>query len=80
MLHAYHNCCTNGTCNVFLWQSFRNHQIIRIKKVKPVLLKKKKNGSQLSMSKISSLPAHSVSENNAPSSLVQKYSTSPKII
>ncbi len=40
MLHAYHKCCTNGTCNVFLWQSFRNHPIIWIKKVKPVLLKK----------------------------------------
>ncbi len=37
-----HKCCTTGTCNVFLWQSFRNHQIIRKKKVKPVLLKKKK--------------------------------------
>ncbi len=28
MLHAYHKCCANGTCNVFLWQSSRNHQII----------------------------------------------------
>ncbi len=41
MLHAYHKCCTNGTCNVFFGQSFRNHQIIWMKKVKPVLLKKK---------------------------------------
>ncbi len=36
-----HKCCTNGTCNVFLWQSSRKRQIICIKKVKPVLLKKK---------------------------------------
>ncbi len=41
MLHAYHKCCTNGTYNVFLWQSFRNRQIIWIKKVKSVLLKNK---------------------------------------
>ncbi len=24
MLHAYHKCCTNGNCNVFLWQIFTN--------------------------------------------------------
>ncbi len=41
MLHAYHKCCTNGTCNVFMWQSARKHQIIWIKKMKPVLLKNK---------------------------------------
>ncbi len=40
MLHAYHKCCTKGTCNVFMWQSSRKHQIIRMKKVKTVLLKK----------------------------------------
>ncbi len=39
MLHDYHKCYTNGTCNVFLWQSSSKHQIIWIKKVKAVLLK-----------------------------------------
>ncbi len=47
MLHAYHKCCTNGTCNVFLWQSSRKHQIILIKKVKPVLLKKERKKREI---------------------------------
>ncbi len=51
MLHAYHKCCTNGPCNVFLWQSFKNHQIIRIKKLKPVLLKKNHSHSKRSYHK-----------------------------
>ncbi len=39
MLHAYHKCCTNGTCNVFMWQSSSKHQIVWIKKVKTVYKK-----------------------------------------
>ncbi len=39
-----------------------------------------KNVSQLGMNKMFALPAHSVSENNAPSYLVQTISTTPKIV